>query len=60
MIIKEYNTNNYIFINKSNYYIDYHYYEELIRIQFNKYKFKQNTKENIINKLQKDKMMKSL
>lgn len=49
MIIKEYNTNNYIFITKSNYYLNYHYYEELIRIQFNKYKFKKD----IMNKLLK-------
>jgi hypothetical protein len=58
MIIKEYNTNNYIYINKSNYYINNHFYEELIRIQFNKYKFKdnikENIKENIIHKLQKN------
>jgi hypothetical protein len=52
MIVKEYNTNNYINIVKSNYYLDNHYYEELIRIQFNKYKFKENTKENILNKIQ--------
>ncbi len=58
MIIKEYNTNNYIFIKKTDYYINNHYYEELIRIQFNKYKFKENIKENIMIKLQKEKQLK--
>ncbi len=51
MIIKEYNTNKYIYITKSDYYIDSHFYEELIRIQFNKYKFKDNVKDKILSKL---------
>ncbi len=50
MIIKEYNTNNYIFISKSDYYLNYYYYEELIRIQFNKYKFKNNNIHNLLKK----------
>jgi hypothetical protein len=58
MIVKEYNTNNYIFIKKADYFIDSHYYEELIRIQFNKYKFKENVKDNILNKLQKTNQIK--
>jgi hypothetical protein len=53
MIIKEYNSNKYIFINKSDYYINNHYYEELVRIQFNKYKFKNNTKDSIIQLIKK-------
>ncbi len=50
MIVKEYNTNNYIFISKSDYYLNYHYYEELIRIQFNKYKFKESNIHNLLKK----------
>ena len=47
MIIKEFNSNKYIIINKNNYINVKHYYEELIKLKFNK---KQHTP-NIINSL---------
>ena len=36
MIIKNYNENTYIIIDKKNYVNKKHYYEELIKIKFNK------------------------
>jgi len=36
MIVKRYNTNEYVNINKSDYVSLQHYYEELMRIKFNK------------------------
>jgi hypothetical protein len=47
MIIKEFNSNNYIFIDKNKYVNVKHYYEELIKIKFNK---KQHS-HNIISEL---------
>ena len=36
MILKEFNTTKYIIIEKNNYIYLKHYYEELLRIKFNK------------------------
>ena len=36
MIVKRFNTNEYVNINKSDYVSLQHYYEELMRIKFNK------------------------
>ena len=47
MIIKEFNNNKYIIIDKNNYINVKHYYEEFIKLKFNK---KQHTP-NIINTL---------
>lgn len=51
MIIKQHNTNNYISINKNDFPNHSHYYQEIMRIQFNKIYAHQDPIELITNKL---------
>jgi hypothetical protein len=51
MIIKEHNSNNYISINKKDYPNHSHYYQEIMRIQFNKVYVHQDPVDMIHSKL---------
>lgn len=51
MIIKEHNTNNYVSIKKSDFPNHSQYYQEIMRIQFNKVNVCENTVESIECKL---------
>jgi hypothetical protein len=53
MIIKTYNETNYIIIDKNNYVNKKHYYEELIKIKFNKSYLTNNTVDVINSKIKK-------
>jgi hypothetical protein len=53
MIIKKYNENNYIIIDKNNYVNKKHYYEELIKIKFNKTYLNNNTIDELNLKIKK-------
>jgi hypothetical protein len=51
MIVKEYNQNTYVFLNPINFLNKKYFYEELLRIKFNKKILTCNTIEDIKHKL---------
>ncbi len=51
MIIKQHNTNKYVTIQKSDFPNHSHYYQEIMRIQFNKVYMHQDPSEIILSKL---------
>jgi uncharacterized protein YnzC (UPF0291/DUF896 family) len=51
MIVKVYNTNQYVILNKSDYTCLKHYYEEMMRIKFNKKLNSINVIDDLNNKL---------
>jgi len=53
MIIKKYNENSYIIIDKNNYVNKSHYYEELIKLKFNKTYLSNNIIDIINSKIKK-------
>jgi len=53
MFVKEYNKNTYIFLNPANFLNKKYFYEEFIRIKFNKKLLICNTVEEITTKLKK-------
>ena len=53
MIIKLYNENNYIFINKNKYVNSKNYYEEILKLKFNKTQLNNNIVDEINLKIQK-------
>ena len=53
MIIKLYNETTFIYIDKSKYINKKHYYEELIKNKFNKIQLKNNTINEINDKIKK-------
>ena len=53
MIIKMYNTTNYIIIDKNNYVNKKHYYEELIKLKFNKTYLNNNIIDELNSKIKK-------
>jgi hypothetical protein len=53
MIFKKYNETNYIFIDKNNYVNKKHYYEELIKLKFNKSYLTNNIIDELNSKIKK-------
>ena len=53
MIVKMYNENSYIVIDKNNYVNKKHYYEELIKVKFNKTYLTNNTIDELNSKIKK-------
>jgi hypothetical protein len=53
MIIKLYNENSYIFINKNKYVNSKNYYEEILKLKFNKTQLNNNIVDEINLKIQK-------
>lgn len=59
MFIKEYNSNHYVFLKQDDYACKKNFYDELIRIQYNKVYTHPNTIESLEQLLQKNKLNKS-
>ena len=53
MLIKVYNTNQYIFLDKAKFPCERHFYDELMRIQFNKTQVSANTVDALKQSLKK-------
>lgn len=53
MFVKEYNKNTYVYLNPSTFLNKKYFYEEMIRIKFNKKLLICNTVEDIMTKLKK-------